>query len=1285
MTLFLHRSVYCPAFLFLIVVFQGGWVNARQTGVLSATLSPDADGVQVVRAGAKIPVVTQVAKADFRPYLHPIASPEGPGALTEFSPSHHRHQTGLFWGFTRVNGRDYFHNPDNGYWKRVSVTVLKATANGPEDSVQWQTVYDLLDASGSTILRESQIWTMRDDGKKFVLDLQWMGQAVEEVTVGKYDYGGLFLRMPWKQELGGQVVNSARQRDSRAEGERSVWLDVGINLEGRQDQLHLAIFDHPSNAGYPQTWRVDGQLGVGPVRARSGDWKIAKGSQEVIRHRLIAYAGHLNDTEITNLWSDFSGQGDYAMWGLAQQEGRQAKFLSPQEALNAMTLQDGIQGNVFAAEPMISQPMAFCWDAKGRMWVAENRDYETRQTGFSADGSSRILILEDTDKDGVADSQKVFLEGIPFPSAIAVGLGGLWLGAPPNLLFVPDKDNDDHADMQNIEVRLTGWGIADRHETLNSFHWGPDGWLYGLQGFATPSRVGKPLGDGTIYRHKDPFPSKVEFDGQPVEINGGVWRYHPTKKKFEVVAHGFSNPWGIDFDQHGQFFITACVIPHLWHIIPGGIYHRQGGSHFNPYVYNDIKTIAEHRHRSAHGGARVYQSDALDPKYHGRIFMANIHEHAVLTDIVEPVGSGFVGRHGDDFALANNAQWIGFSVEVGPEGAVYALDWHDADICGKEVLNKATGRVFRFSAKNSLASDFPNRYADLNGLDDLQLAQLQSSPSAWHANNARTVLQHRSQAGKLSDACLGELHSCLKEGSSPAIRLRGLWTLHVIGAIDSQQLESLLLDPQPYVRAWAIQLLCEDLRATESAKAKMLKLAESDTSAVVRLYLSAAAQRVDEETRWRLIEQLSRRANDNEDHNIPKMLWFAMEGLVMKDAERALAVASTAKLSLLSRHIARRLCDGGQLAMASLRVTTADPDARLSMLLGIRDACDGRFDLSAPSGWTEQAARLQAQGGEVAAVATQLSQQFGDAVAATQMLETLRLASASPEERRNALMQLAGRKRVELKSELVGLLDNADLRRDVIRAMAAFDEVPFAKALLARYNDLSNDEKQEAIYTLSARSRYAGELTGAIKDKRIPKRDIPAHVARLLRRIVGNRFVDVWGPIDELTADKEALFAKYREILTPAKLASADLSNGKQLFARTCAACHILSGAGGKIGPDITGANRGNLEYLLSNIVTPSAIIQDDYRMHIILTDDGRIYSGIPSEENDRTLKLHVADRNDPLLLSKSTIESREIAAVSMMPDGILNNLSDAEVVDLVSYIQSVPANQAVNQQRESN
>lgn len=1243
---------------------------------LTAVLDENAQEIRVFRTGHPQAIATQVVRSDFRPYIHPLVAPDGRSLMTQFSPDHHRHQTGIFCGFTRVNGRDYFHHPEGDYWRKVNASVLKGSSAGPGDSVQWQTVYDLLDADGQAVLRESQIWTLRDDGNHYLLDLQWTGQALVDVTVAKYDYGGLFVRMPWQAGIEGYAVNSARQRGPRAEGQRAVWLDVGLQPKEREDHIRLAIFDHPLNSGYPQPWRVDGELGVGPTRARLGDWRIVQGQQETIRHRLVAYTGEKSDAELMQLWSDYSGVADWAMWNLAQQAGRSAEFLTPDKAAAAMTLQEGIEASVFASEPMISQPMAFCWDARGRLWVAENRDYETRQSGFSADGSSRVLILEDTDRDGVADSRKVFLSGIPFPAAIAVGMGGLWLGAPPNLLFVPDADGDDVADFEQIQVRLTGWGIRDRHETINSLLWGPDGWLYGLQGFATPSTVGKPKGAGRLYKHLEPFPEKVEYDGPTTEINGGVWRYHPTKERFEVVAHGFSNPWGIDYDAYGQLFITACVIPHLWHVIPGGIYHRQGGQHFNPYVYEDIKTIAQHRHQSAHGGARVYQSDAFPEQYHGRIFMANIHEHAVLTDIVEPSGSGFIARHGDDFALANNDQWIGFGIEVGPEGAVYALDWHDGDICGKEVLHKETGRIFRFVPTTNRATAFSHRFSDLNQMSDRQLVKLQWVPSAWHSGQSRTILQYRSSRKPVDPEALRELGDVLHSDQDAPIRLRALWTLHAIGGLSSEVLTALLKDAQPHLRAWAIQLLCEDFNPPKPAVLQMLEMAKSDTSSVVRLYLAAAAQRIDEDSRWQLLEALSQRAEDNADHNLPKMVWFALEPVLVAKPQRAASLAQSAKVDLISRFVSRRLGDAEQFDVLLQAIEASSGKAQVQMLLGLRDAVDGRFDLQPPAAWTRVSSRLMANqnsdgGLTMAELVQQISDQFGDTQTAIRQLSVLQDGNADWNQKRAAIRQLAGRKRPELRSALPKLLEIEQLKREAIRAVAAFDEPSLARLLLEKYEQYSPEEKSEIIQTLSTRTPYGNELTNAIANGHVPKRDVAAHVARLLRRVVGNRFVDVWGPIDELSADKEAQFAKYRNLLNATTLANANLDRGQELFQRTCAACHQLNGQGGKIGPDITGANRGNLEYLLSNILTPSAVIQDDYRMHIVLTDDGRIYSGIPSGETDRTLKLLVADNQEAVPIPMSTIESREIAAVSLMPDGLLSNLTDQEAIDLIAYLQN--------------
>ena len=1248
---------------FLSSLASLGLATSTSAASLEARLDEGTGTITIHRDGLTKPLVTQHAAAHHRPYLHPIVGPDGNGVLTEYSPGHHRHQTGLYWGFTRVNGRDYFHHPSDNYWKRKAVNVLEAKG----ESVKWETVYDLLDADGNAVLTETQRWAMRSDGDRHVLDLEWRGQAQTDVTIGKYDYGGLFLRMPWKPGTKGEAVNAARNINAAAEGQRAMWLDVGMEIAGRDDWGHVAIFDHPKNGGYPQPWRVDGQLGVGPIRARLGDWKIGKGKTETIRHQIHVYGGKLNDKDLTQHWMRYTGQrGTAVLWGLAQREGRAAKFLTPEAAVKNSTIEPGFAINAWANEPMITQPMAFCWDDRGRMWVAENRDYESRGRGFSASGDSRILILEDTDRDGVADKRTVFLEGIPFPSAVAVGLGGLWLGAPPNLLFVPDRNGDDRADVDDIEVRLTGWGIRDRHEVVNSLHWGPDGWLYGCQGLFTPSVVGKPKEEGRIYKPGEAYPKKVEFDGEGTQINGGVWRYHPVKDRFEVVAHGFSNPWGIDYDAKGQFFISACVIPHLWHVIPGGVYHRQGGRHFNPYVYSDIRTIADHRHRSAHGGARVYLSDAFPDEYQGKIFMANIHEHAVLTDELVPSGSGFVGKHHKDFMKANNAQWIGFSMEIGPGGDVYVLDWHDADICGKDVFQKDTGRIFRLSPKESLAKDWAGRYADVAKLNDAELVEYQTSASAWHARRARVVLQGRAIKGKLGKGTHRALEKMFLKNKNADHRLRALWALHVTGGLSESKLLKHLDEKDAHIRAWSIQLLCEDNNPSSEALRKFASMAKLDSSPVVRLYLASALQRMLLGDRWAIAAGLVAHDEDAGDHNLPKLIWYGIEPMVLADPTRAMELARVSRLPLVTEYIARRAVDAGQLEAVSAALGQAQGEDKVAdMLRGFSAGLRGLRDVKAPPSWGATYAKLYGT-----PLATQIAQILGDTGAATAMLATLDNAKAKTDARRDALRGLAAQEHDALKGRLVALLDDNSLRLESIRAMAAYDEKTYPRALLKRYAKLAAGDKTAAIQTLASRPSYGNELTAAIESGAVPRRDVPAYVVRQMRRVVGPSFVDVWGAVESLSADKAAAFAKYRVLLTSDALAKGNIRNGRAIYERTCFACHKLYGQGGEIGPDITGSNRANLDYILENILNPSGEIPEGYQLLLVTTRGGQTLAGTLASENARQLVLRVVGL-PPVTVAKSEIQSRETIPTSMMPEGLLASLRDEDVIDLIGYLRT--------------
>ena len=1232
--------------------------------VFSVSLGDSTLTIQRVDRGDT--VLVHNVRSGFRPYLHPIMTPEGQASVTEFSPDHHRHQTGLYWGFTRLNDRDYFHHPEADYWRRISVNVTQP--DGPE--VRWVTVYALLDEAGDTVLTESQHWGLQGDDSTYVLDLEWRGHAHTDVTVGQYDYGGLFLRMPWRPGIEGRAVNAARQRNHFAEGKRAMWIDVGLKQEGRPDMDHVAIFDHPDNEGFPQPWRVDHQLGVGPVRSRLGDWAISAGSETTIRHRMLIYSGPMDDVDMHERWEVYTDQlgatySAAALWGIAQQEGRDAEFLTPDAAAAQMTLKPGYQVNAWAGEPMVTQPMAFAWDDQGRLWVAENRDYESRSTGFSGSGDSRIVILEDTDRDGTADKRTVFLEGVAFPSALAVGFDGLFLGAPPHLMFVPDRDQNDRADVDDIEIRLTGWGIRDRHETINSLLWGPDGWLYGLEGFATSSVIRKPTPDARMYGYRDEFPEDLLMaEGTP--INGGVWRYHPVRDTFEVVAHGFSNPWGIDYDARGEFFISACVIPHLFHVIPGGLYQRQGGVHFNPYAYQDIAPIVDHRHRSAHGGARVYQSDAFGDEESGRLFMANIHEHAVLSDILVPQGSGYLAKHGDEFMMAHNAQWVGFSLEIGPEGALYVLDWHDADICGGDVLDKDTGRIFRITPEISRADQWEGRYDDLSQLSDSSLARLQTSASDWHTRRARVVLQYRASMRPIDASAISYLRSLFANDADLSIRLKGLWSLHVTGSLTQEDLAQALTDSEPHIRAWAVRLMAEDM-SSAAVRSQIESAGKREESQVVRKYLAAALQRVPEAHRWPLAEILVRWEEDGGDHNIPTLLWLGIEPLVSDDPQRALQLAQASQLPRITELIGRRLVDAGQLEPLAVALQEHRNEHLLNgMLLGL----DGLTDATAPESWPSAYRRLR-RSRRTADLALRVAQRFGDAEAVRKQIEVAQDVNQPVDVRRTALRGAAMRRPSVLRDALSDLMEEEAMRIEAIRAVAAYEDEGLGRLLLDRFHQWDRLTQQEAIQSLASRPVYGWMLVGALENGHIERADLPVWVARQMRRVVGSGFVELWGPIDEMSESKSVQYARYEQLLASGNMGDAE--TGEDVFDRTCRACHQMNGQGGLIGPDLTGANRTSIPYLLSNLIDPDDFIQDDYRMVIATTRDGRTYVGSITAEDDLRLTIRPVGLPD-VVLSRAEVQSIDVSEESLMPEGLLDRLSEQEVIDLFEFMRSAPS-----------
>nr|WP_237587149.1 PVC-type heme-binding CxxCH protein [Pontibacter russatus] len=565
--------------------------------------------------------------------------------------------------------------------------------------------------------------------------------------------------------------------------------------------------------------------------------------------------------------------------------------LSGAEAAKSMTMQDGFTVTLAAAEPDIVRPISFTIDPRGRLWVAEAHTYPVRAP--EGQGKDRILIFEDTNGDGTLDKRKVFMEGLNLISAIEVGMGGVWLGSAPHLLYIPlDEKNDKPAGPP--QILLDGWGLDDTHEVLNSFRWGPDGWLYGTQGVFTQSNVGKPGAP----------------DSERTRLNAGVWRYHPTTKEFELFSEGTSNPWGVDFNDYGHSFITVCVIPHMFHAIQGARYQRQAGEHFNPYTYDDIKQIGDHVHwvgdrgphagnfRSdakggghAHAGAMVYLgSEKWPEQYRNNIFMNNIHGSRVNVDLLDRNGSGYIASHGDDFLLTNDtwSQWL--NLRYDPSGSVFAIDWYDKNQChspNPDVHNKTMGRIFKISHETDEWVQ-----VDLTKASDMDLVNYQLHKNEWYVRTARLLLQERGPNKRVHRA----LKKILNENPDVTRKLRALWALHVTKGLKEKDLLQLLDHENEYMRSWAIQLMAEDKELSDAALARFADMAKTDNAALVRLYLASAIQRVAPEKRWETLEALVQRAEDKDDHNMPLMLWYAFEPVVPTDVNRAVDLALKAKV-----------------------------------------------------------------------------------------------------------------------------------------------------------------------------------------------------------------------------------------------------------------------------------------------------------------------------------------------------------------------------------------------------
>jgi putative heme-binding domain-containing protein len=508
-------------------------------------------------------------------------------------------------------------------------------------------------------------------------------------------------------------------------------------------------------------------------------------------------------------------------------------------------------------------------------------------------------------------------------------------------------------------------------------------------------------------------------------------------------------------------------------------------------------------------------------------------------------------------------------------------------------------------------------------------------------------------------------------------KLRAMWSLWVTGGLDEHWLIEQLRHPEPHVRVWALRLLADSTAVPASAAGPLAALAADETNGLVLSYLASALQKLPAAGRWGVARGIAARGEFAKDPGLTRMVWYGIEPVVPKAVPQAVELATVSKLPDLPRFIARRLTEeiarepSGVDELTRILPSAAE-SCQVEMLTGMTEALDGWRKAPRPQGWPEVAAQLSNRpNASIRQLVQGLSVVFGDGRAMRELQALLDDATASLEARRRAMRILVQSRTDGLFPTLRQLLRQRDLAGDAVAALGEYGHPRTPSVLLEAFSGLPDEARRSAIEVLTSRPAFAQALLRAVDGGRIGRDEVPVYQQRRLRALQDqtiNAALDrLWpNPTPEL-ANKEGLYAKYRSLLSPQALSDADLKMGKELFAKHCASCHRLFGEGGASGPDLTGSHRSSLDYLLFNLLEPSSDVAEQFRVSILELDDGRLLTGLVTQETDAVLRLQTP--TDTLVVEKSRVSSRVRSHQSLMPDGLLTALSDDEAHDLIAYL----------------
>ena len=634
-------------------------------------------------------------------------------------------------------------------------------------------------------------------------------------------------------------------------------------------------------------------------------------------------------------------------------------------------------------------------------------------------------------------------------------------------------------------------------------------------------------------------------------------------------------------------------------------------------------------------------------------------------------------RHAPDFVLAQDHSFIGVALVQGPDGALYASDWHDPQTChhsDPDIWDRSNGRVYRIRY-----GEYEANPVDLVGASDIELAEHLTHANNFIARQAQLLLQERAHAGKLdSGGVAKELQELMRAGQPQTHRLRAFWTMQVCGLMDAGDLYSILDDKDPYMRGWAVHFYGEQGDGVPGKVAqKFVSLAKGDESPVVRRYLASSLQNLPEGQRWDLAEGLSSRRADINDQNLPLLVWYGLEPMVTGSPERSIEIAGKSAWPKLDSFTQRRAVETleGRSALLAYVGRAETPNEFLSRGQRFLAAIGSKVDLERPSSWD-----TFIRGGEslnhdrVNTMVLRIRARLGDQSAFAYWRGVLNDSTRLPRFRMEALdiLQLGGDP--QAGNVAASLLDEPAFRETALTALPRYLDTDIAAKLIKALPSFPLKLRNEGINLLGSRPDTTLLLLESIESKQVEAALVSPVLMRQMRAHGDAQIVRkmnaLWGEPSDLPPDLPRQVRQWKFALTPERLERVDLSYGRHVYSNTCGSCHKLFDSGVALGPDLTGSNRVNLDYILENVLAPNSVIGKDYQLNVITTKDGRVFSGMVTKEDGSRLEVSMAGGTKSIVRT-ADIEERKILSQSMMPTGLFDAIPEDDVAALVAYLAS--------------